>query len=163
MVITVSEVRDGTVLDRLNDPESPAAVQRRSRAGQGGFVQWPGIGIEFSPYLASQDLTGWRGRGFSTPDVDGQWTQWHSQGATIGRETVSVPAGRFEAAKVEVWSSRTPTGSPATAAVEPVRIHYLIWYAPEVRRHVRQQRRVISAAGQELERDVIELVSRQGG
>lgn len=163
VVITVSELRDGMVVDRLSDPAADAPALRRSRAGQAGFVNWPGIGTEFSPYLAGIDLTGWSGRGFSTPDVDGQWTQWHSQGATIGRESVEVPAGRFDAVKVEVWSTRAASGGPATAAIEPVRIHYLMWYVPQVQRHVRMQRRVISAGGQEIERDVFELVARRGG
>lgn len=163
VVIAVSEVRDGQVTDRLSDPAADAPVQRRSRAGQGGFVAWPGIGMEFSPYLAGTDLTGWRGRGFSTPDLDPQWTQWHSQGQAIGHEPVTVPAGRFDAVKVEVWSSRNASGGVASMNIEPVRVHYLVWYAPEVRRYVRMQRRVISAAGQEMERDVFELVARRGG
>jgi hypothetical protein len=163
VVITVSEVRDGLVVDRLSDPGADAPVLRRSRAGQGGFVSWPGIGFEFSPYLSSRDLTGWRSRGFTTPDVDSQWTQWHSSGQTIGREAVVVPAGRFDAHKVEVWSSREANGGPVSVNIEPVRIQYLVWYAPEVRRYVRMQRRVISASGQEMERDLFELVARRGG
>ncbi len=161
VVITASEVRDGQVLDRLSDPAADAPVSRRSRAGQGGFVNWPGIGMEFSPYLASTELLGWRGRGFNTPDIDPQWTQWHSQGQAIGHEPVTVPAGRFDAVKVEVWSSRTANGGAASINIEPVRVHYLVWYAPEVRRHVRLQRRVISAAGQEIERDLFELVAQR--
>jgi hypothetical protein len=163
VVITVSEVRDGLVVDRLSDPGADAPVQRRSRAGQSGFVNWPGIGLEFSPYLSARELTGWRSRGFTTPDVDAQWTQWHSSGQTIGRESVVVPAGRFDAHKVEVWSSRDATGGPVSVNIEPVRIQYLVWYAPEVRRYVRMQRRVISASGQEMERDLFELVARRGG
>lgn len=163
VVITASEVRDGQVLDRLSDPAADAPVLRRSRAGQGGFVSWPGIGMEFSPYLASTELLGWRGRGFNTPDIDPQWTQWHSQGQAIGHEPVTVPAGRFDTVKVEVWSSRTANGGAASINIEPVRVHYLVWYAPEVRRHVRLQRRVISAAGQEIERDLFELVAQRGG
>ncbi len=163
VVITVSEVRDGLVVDRLNDPAAATPVQRRSRAGEGGFVNWPGIGLEFSPYLTVAELTGWRGRGFSTPDFDPQWTQWSSQGQSIGHEAITVPAGRFEAVKVEVWSSRNASGGLASINLEPVRVHYLVWYAPEVRRYVRMQRRVISVAGQEIERDLFELVAHRGG
>lgn len=163
VVITTSAVRDGVVDDRLSDPAAAEPVQRRSRAGQGGFVVWPGLGMEFSPYLASTELLGWRGRGFSTPDIDPQWTQWHSQAQAIGHEAVTVPAGRFDAVKVEVWSSRTANGGVASINIEPVRVHYLVWYAPELQRYVRMQRRVISAAGQEIERDLFELVARRGG
>ena len=163
VVIRVNQVNGDMVVDSLQDPAMADPVQRRSRAGQGGFVSWPGIGAEFSPYLVAGEIGSWRGRGFPTPDVDGQWTQWHSSGEALGRESVMVPAGRFEAVKVEVWSNRMATGGQASAQLEPVRIHYLVWYAPEVRRYVRLQRRVMSAAGQEIERDVFELVSRQGG
>jgi hypothetical protein len=163
VVIRVSQVQGETVVDSLLDPAAAEPVTRRSRAGQGGFVNWPGIGTEFSPYLLPGEAEAWRGRGFATPDVDGQWTQWHSEGQALGREAVQVPAGRFDALKVEVWSNRMPTGGAASAQLEPVRIHYLVWYAPEVKRYVRLQRRVMSAAGQEMERDVFELVSRQGG
>ncbi|MNR67055.1 hypothetical protein D3C85_1908520 [compost metagenome] len=47
------------------------------------------------------------------------------------------------------------------AQVEPVRVHYLVWYAPEVKRYVKMQRRILSAAGSEMEKDVFELVAHR--
>ena len=61
------------------------------------------------------------------------WTQWYSEAKVVGQESVSVPAGRFTATKVEVWSSRRSTGSSAEAQLEPVRVRYLVWYAPEAK------------------------------
>lgn len=162
VVIRVHQVSGEMVVDSLLD-DAAAPVQRSSRVGQGGFVSWPGIGAEFSPYLVAGEIESWSGRGFTTPDVDGHWTQWHSEGQALGREAVNVPAGRFDAIKVEVWSNRMATGGAASAQLEPVRVHYLVWYAPQVKRYVRLQRRVMSAAGQEVERDVFELVSHEGG
>jgi hypothetical protein len=160
--VTVAEVRDGVITDRLLD--GGATELRRSRAGRAGFVKWPGPGLEFSPYLAAGELAAWSGEGgIATPDLDEQWTRWSSDAKPVGREAVSVPAGRFEALKVEVWSHRVGSGSVAQMSIEPVRIHYLIWYAPEAGRYVRMQRRVLSANGQEVERDVFELVARRGG
>ena len=45
--------------------------------------------------------------------------------------------------------------------VEPVRLHYVVWYAPEVKRYVKLERRLIVASGAENEKDVIELVSHR--
>ena len=77
----------------------------------------------------------------------------------LGEESVSVPAGTFSAHKVEVWSTRNATGGPAQAQLEPVGIHYLVWYAAEAKRYVKMQRRVISASNSENEHDVFELVA----
>ncbi len=79
----------------------------------------------------------------------------------IGRESVSVPAGTFNAFKVEVWSSRNRTGSQTEAQMEPVRVNYVIWYAPEIKRYVRMQRVVSTVANSESEKDVFELVAHR--
>ena len=79
----------------------------------------------------------------------------------IGRESVSVPAGTFNAFKLEVWSSRNRTGSQAEAQMEPVRVNYLIWYVPEIKRYVRMQRVVSTVANSESEKDVFELVAHR--
>ncbi|WP_157084853.1 hypothetical protein [Hydrogenophaga palleronii] len=42
-----------------------------------------------------------------------------------------------------------------------MRIQYLIWYAPDAKRYVKMQRRVLSASGAESERDVFELVAHR--
>jgi hypothetical protein len=93
--------------------------------------------------------------------VPPSWSQWHSEAKVVGRESVTVPAGRFQAHKVEVWSSRSASGGPIMANIEPVRIHYLIWYAPTVKRYVKMQRRVLYASGTEAERDLFELVAHR--
>jgi TIR domain len=161
IVIAVQSVTNGVVTDGLR-AEGMAADVRRSTGAQPMFMSWNEIGTEFSPYLAAYNDMNSLGtlRGFATPDVGAYWTQWHSEGKVIGQETVSVPAGSFQAHKVEVWSNRRATGGPTQAGIEPVRIHYLIWYAPSAKRYVKMQRRVISASGAENERDVFELVAR---
>lgn len=147
------------VLDGAGSPE-----QRRSRGGKPDFVAWTVIGMEFSPYfgayvdLARQESLG----SLPTPDYDPQWRDWHSKVEVLGRESVSVPAGTFDAFKVEVWSNRRQTGSAATLQVEPVRVRYTIWYAPQVKRYVRMQRTVVSANNSEIESDLFELVAHRG-
>ena len=165
VVIGVQAVVAGQVTDNLRvDPATgvPAEV-RNPPAGAPGFVNWSMLGNEFSPYLgAFTDLSALgTQRGFATPSLDGQWGQWYSEARVLGQESVTVPAGRFNAYKVEVSSNRQPSGGAGSMQVEPVRIHYLIWYAPEVKRYVRMQRRVIVASGAENEKDLFELVAHR--
>jgi len=155
----------GTVVtDALNvlEPDTAGGAElRRSRGDKPDFIGWKSIGPEFSPYfgafvdlLQQGPLTD-----LPTPDLDPVWPRWQSQARVLGRESVQVPAGRFDAVKVEVWSNRERTGSSTEARLEPVRVHYLIWYAPAVKRYVRMQRRVTTADNTESEKDEFELLS----
>lgn len=164
--VAIQSVANGVVTDalRLVEPDTAAGGEvRRSAGRRPGFVDWAVIGTEFSPYWgAFVELSRGEGaRGFETPDVGGYWTNWHSVARVLGEESVSVPAGTFSAYKVEVWSTRNATGGPAQAQLEPVGIHYLVWYAPEAKRYVKMQRRIISASNSENERDVFELVAHR--
>jgi hypothetical protein len=163
--IVVQSVADSLVTDEFRVLDGASGPeQRRSRGSKPDFVAWTAIGMEFSPYfgayvdLARQESLG----SLPTPDYDPQWRDWHSKVEVLGRESVSVPAGTFDAFKVEVWSNRRQTGSPATLQVEPVRVRYTIWYAPQVKRYVRMQRTVVSANNSEIEKDLFELVAYRG-
>ncbi len=164
--VVARSVAGTVVTDTLNvlEPAGTGAAElRRSRGDKPDFIGWNAIGPEFSPYFgAFVDLLRQGSlSGLPTPDFDPQWTGWLSQATVLGRDTVQVPAGTFEAIKVEVWSNRRPTGTLAQAQLEPVRVHYLIWYAPQTKRYVRMQRRITSAGHSESESDVFELVSHQ--
>ncbi len=162
--IVVQSVADNVVTDelRLIEPESGVEV-RRARANKPDFIVWNAIGPEFSPYLGAFVELARQGplSGLPTPDLHPQWTSWYSKAEVIGRESVSVPAGTFNAVKLEVWSNRHRTGSQAEAQIEPVRVNYLIWYAPEIKRYVRMQRRISTVASSESEKDVFELVAHR--
>lgn len=164
IVISVQSVRDGLVTDTLRADAEARVVgdSRRAIGSRPAFLKWDQIGLEYSPYLgAFRDLSTLGPLSdFATPDVD-TWGQWYSQAKVLGRETVNVPGGSFEAFKVEVWSSRSATGGATLASIEPVRIHYLVWYVPEVKRYVKMQRRVISANSREIEKDLFELVAHR--
>jgi len=162
IVIAVQSVANDVVTEGLR-ADGLASDVRHSVGARPMFMSWGQIGNEFSPYLgayADLDRLGTL-RGFATPDVPPSWSQWHSEAKVVGRESVTVPAGRFQAHKVEVWSSRSASGGPIMANIEPVRIHYLIWYAPTVKRYVKMQRRVLYASGTEAERDLFELVAHR--
>jgi hypothetical protein len=161
--VVAQAVSGNTVTDVLSMIDPARDVESaRSTGGKPAFVAWKEIGLEFSPYLAGVgEIARLQAQsGFATPDLDGQWSDWYSKASLVGRESVSVPAGTFNAYKVEVWSNRHRTGSPITVASEPVTVHYHVWYAPEVKRYVKMVRRVIAASSNELEADVFELVSR---
>ena len=164
-MIGVQAVAGGQVTDSLRaDPASGMPAEVRNLSGDApGFVNWSVLGLEFSPYLGAFNDLGGLGtqRGFATPSADGQWGQWYSEARVLGREAVTVPAGQFNAYKVEVSSNRQPSGGAGSMQVEPVRIHYMIWYAPEVKRYVKMQRRLIVASGSENEKDLFELVSHR--
>lgn len=162
--IVAQSVADNVVTDelRLLEPESGSEV-RRARGNKPDFIAWTALGPEFSPYfgafvdLARQSPLS----GLPTPDLHPQWTKWYSKAEVVGREAVSVPAGTFSAFKIEVWSSRNRTGSQTEAQMEPVRVNYLIWYVPEIKRYVRMQRVVSTVANSESEKDVFELVAHR--
>lgn len=147
----------------LEPDTTGGAEERRSRGDKPDFIGWKSIGPEFSPYFgAFVDLLQ-QGpfADLPTPDLDPVWSRWQSRVTVLGPESITVPAGTFDAIKVEVWSSRGQTGTSSQARLEPVRVHYLIWYAPQVKRYVRMQRRVTAADNSESEKDEFELVSYQ--
>jgi hypothetical protein len=174
--IVAQSVSNGVVTDALNilEPPGGGSEVKRSRGNQPDFVTWGSIGFEFSPYFGAYLNLAQQGtlKGFPTPDLEPRFGQWYSEAKMIGPETVTVPAGTFRAYKVEVWSSRNSTnldilGSGRGAMgrtgdrMEPTRVQYLIWYAPEAKRYVRMERRVTSAANTESDKDLFELVSHK--
>lgn len=164
--IAVQSVSGDVVIDtvRAVEPSSSFASQERQSNGkQPGFVSWTDLGPEFSPYFGAYfDLSRQESMSdLSTPDLDRLWQQWFSNAKVIGKESISVPAGTFDAFKVEVWSNRHATGGRIRAGVEPVSIRYQIWYAAQAKRYVKMHRQITSASGIELEHDVFELVSHK--
>lgn len=159
--ITVGQADTGGVSESMTilEPAAKGARSRSSSGGNAGFVSWPDIGLEFSPWMgAYTQLSGkesWKE--FPTPAIGG-WDKWFSSASISEREQVKVLAGSFDAWKVEVWSNRRPTGGSTMASLEPVRMQYLVWYAPKIKRYVKSVRKSISADGTVLEEDLFELV-----
>lgn len=156
---TPSQVREQ--LSTVEGGESRLLGQRRL-AGPLAYVTGSSrLGSEFSPYLnayggvAAQS----KWKGITTPDTNSFWTNWYSTGEVDGQERVTVPAGTFDALKLELWSSRAATGGHTQRDVEPVRIHYYIWYAAGIKRYVKMVRTTTAASGQRINTDTIELLS----
>lgn len=165
VAFTVQSVANGQVVEQLSElePKSIPDVQSaRSQPGEASFANWTSVGSEFAPWLAAtanwQSGASWKG--VRTPAM-GEWGDWYTRGEITGREQVTVPAGSYSAWKAEVWSSRRSTASSTVASVEPVRVQYLMWYDPAVKRYVKMVRRVKAADGSDMEEDVFELVAHR--
>ena len=106
--------------------------------------------------------------------------QWSSKYTVVGYETVEVPAGKFNALKIEAeghWTaemepgqsivqgaqtsqnSTTMTTSVQRASDKPTsgRTYKAFWYAPEVRRWVKSVEEFYSSGGIRNERETAEL------
>jgi hypothetical protein len=69
-----------------------------------------------------------------------------------------VPAGTFQAIKIEMDSTRAPIESAGGQSREPIRTVLTVWYAPEVKRTVKMLRVVLTPTGAHLDEDTYELV-----
>jgi hypothetical protein len=98
----------------------------------------------------------WEGK-FKSPSRDGSGTvDWEADGRVLGFESVTVPAGTFNAAKISVkyrWVYSGPRGGLWTG--DGTRT---IWYAPEARRWVKMEEDWLSP-GNAPERTTWELKS----
>jgi hypothetical protein len=114
---------------------------------------------EFSPYLLAQD--GYeRGAWSAIPGLAGGVRgPWRVAGRALGRETVRVKAGTFRALKVEIVGERDADLSvnPRFAAEAGKAFRYYAWYAEEVRRPVRIERRVIADSNRVILDETLEL------
>ncbi len=128
------------------------------------FVEWRGDGyylVEFNPFLQSFDdlRPGVEWKRLATPNADPFYSNWYGHGRVVGWERVTVPAGTFNALRVDLDSSRKATASLAMQGAEPVRIVHVAWYVPDAKRTVKQVRTVFSASGRKLDEDTLELTS----
>jgi len=154
-----SEVREQ--LSALEGGESRHLGPRRLAGPTAYVTRSPHLGSEFSPYLNAYGgvaaQSSWKV--ITTPDTNSFWTNWYSTGEVQGQETVSVPAGTFDALKLEIWSARAATCGRTQRDSEPVRIHYNIWYAAGIKRYVKMVRTTTAASGQGINTDTFELIS----
>jgi len=119
--------------------------------------------MEFSPFL---DLLGdvapkWRRTGISAAGVLPFASNWSIGAQATGRESVTVPAGRFDALRIDVRG--TLLGAPPTSAQQLTRFELRIWYAPEVKRVVKYERRSYDQANTPLDQDGYELLRYELG
>jgi len=151
-----------------SDPDSGgarASVQRRLPLEPRMFEQTvdrEAVLFEFAPFMSA----------FSDLQAGLRWSKiaaannssWGFSGKIVGRETVRVPAGTFEAIKAELegqadvaFPSTRDTFNEIVASYQT----YSIWFVPEIGRAVKYERRTYNRSRRILEHEQYELQSYQ--
>ncbi len=79
---------------------------------------------------------------------------WSLSARVLGQDRVVVPAGSFDAIKIEVAGTR----SGNSIINEPVRSQHVIWYAPKAKRYVKYDINTWGYTGFQVSKDSFELV-----
>ena len=114
---------------------------------------------EFAPFLAARaELQ----VGKIWADIPGlthmsEFDRWRVQAKVVGREKVRVPAGEFDAYKVELEASRPHSVSPFDTLYVS-RISLIAWYSAETGRVVKTARKTFNLRNSVLDEDRYELV-----
>lgn len=114
----------------------------------GGLYLAPLEASVFSPYLEVLRPVPAGGR-FRVEIRDRACTGQYAcraEGQALGRETVKVPAGTFEAVKIVIeqsWTAAQQGGHPSHAALFNGARRLHVWYAPQIKRAVKYQSRPI--------------------
>lgn len=140
VAMRVTAVKGGAVRDAVSvradgdsagvEHEFSARLEVASRTAGGLDV------VELSPYLQA----------FAVPQSGSapvamraaQWgTEWSATARFGVRERVTVPAGTFDAMRVNVLARRPFLRGQMDDAIDPTRLDLAAWYAPQVKRYVR--------------------------
>jgi hypothetical protein len=144
---------DGTVVDEaVTASESSGDSRRVISAAETRFVTRKLGGdaevIELAPYLLAK--SGGKGP-IDIGEVDGYplgspgLPSWIASAAVQGWEQVTVPAGSFRALRVSVNGRRSSPIGGRTAFAG--RFEMTAWYAPDVKRIVRQEQKIWTSDG----------------
>lgn len=162
--IRVTGADGWTVMETFSADRAPrvrAEVRARELAFGGRPLAEGQSLLEFSPYLQSQDQT-------DLPPVteppgypDSGGSSWRISVQLRGREPVSVPAGTFNALKIEVQGVRSLMSSTPTASIlsgTALRFEYAVWYVPELKRYARSRHRSWNASSASISDELVELL-----
>jgi hypothetical protein len=140
--VSATEIVEHSVLDEDSSGQS--------QHGPGAYLVSSGASV-FSPYLAAfTDLTTQPALGMiaiADPVCSAHLT-CDARASVVGREVITVPAGRFETIKVKVehgWRGPKTTMS-SDGGLGPDSRELLVWYAPAVKRAVKFSSRVAPTA-----------------
>ncbi len=124
-------------------------------------VKYQGVEkTEFAPYLTAflplKEGERWNEIPFKPAPSYGSAKPWRLKGRVVGEETVTVPAGKFRAIKVELTGTRD---TEVTSRAAPNAVEHTLWYVPAIKRVVRQETNSNSSFAQfRGDRDIYELV-----
>lgn len=116
--------------------------------------------VEFSPYLQPQGRTDLPPMANPSGYSDSGGSVWRISARLGGSEPVSVPAGTFNALRVEVQGIRSLATSNTGTAVSGIarRFEYTAWYAPDLKRYVKSRHRTWNASSAPIGEELVELL-----
>jgi len=154
------------VRDRLA-AEGDAAGDERGFNSALAMVGRPLSGLlvhEFSPYLPAFGGFPAAGGSLAVTLPPPSWgTQWTASATLRGTERLTLPAGSFDAMRVEIYGTRFFIRGQMDDAIDPVRLYATVWYAQAAKRVVQLSRFTQAAGLNVLERDQYQLVSQRLG
>jgi hypothetical protein len=146
-VVKIASVSSTEIVEQFAlDEGSPGEL----RHGPGAYLVGSGASV-FSPYLAAfSDLTTQPALGMIAiaDPVCSAHVTCDARATIVGREVITVPAGRFETIKVKVehgWRGPKTTMS-SDGGIGPDSRQLFVWYAPAVKRAVKFSSRVAPTA-----------------
>jgi hypothetical protein len=168
VVVRVVESDEARVTDRMSMRGGRGADERTlegkvqaSERALGSDVRV----IELLPYLQGLLQDGIKpGQEISLADLALGGQTYRIRARLVGQEKLTVPAGTFEASKLEVLGQRMShwQGSPGGDSRIPKTFSHTVWFVPEVRRVVKAEHKSIASTGSRVEDDTLELLSYEG-
>lgn len=164
--VRVVEIAGEDVRDRLAVEGDSAGDERRFNSAL-AMVARPLAGLlvhEFSPYLPAFGGLPPGGGSFAVTLPPPSWgTQWTASATLRGTERLTLPAGSFDAMRVEIFGTRFFIRGQMDDAIDPVRLYSTVWYAQAAKRVVQLSRFTQAAGLNVLERDQYQLISHRLG
>lgn len=164
VVVKVEEAEGGRVTDRMS-MRGGRGADERTHEGVAEVIE-RSVGsdvrvIEMLPYVQSL-LEGLKpGQEKTLPNLALVRESYTVKLRFVGAETVTVPAGSFNASRLEIVGQRIGSTIPhyGSSLVTVNQFTYTLWFAPEARRVVKAQFKSGNVHRSPLDDDSIELVS----
>ncbi len=165
LTYTVTAVSDQGIQDRLVLQGEPGGGDRLfTSAWEVAARPLTNLMVhEFSPYLLAFGAVPTGERINVTMPAVNWGTTWTTTARAVGTERVSVPAGTFDAVRIEILGSRLFVAGQMDNTADAVRVYATAWLAPAVRRSIRFTFQTQAAALNLLSRDHFELQSYRAG
>ena len=165
LVYSVSDVLGAEIRETLTVDSKPVdeqAYTSDAKLIEREFIEGHPM-MDFSPYLlafhdAAKKRMEWEKLPYLSSSPSAAFlNSWQLSGKILGKETVTVPAGTFQAVKARITGQRNPRHFPAQQ--ESTQVIHTVWYAPEVKRIVKMTSDLKNPRYEPTEKDIFELVS----